>query len=60
MLNKLLSGRFIFTIVSAFVFASMSMNGFIDKNDVMQMVMMVAIFYFNRNDRNTPEQPKGV
>jgi len=60
MLRKLLSGRFIFTIVSAFVFAFMSMNGLIDKNDVMQMVMMVAIFYFNRNDRNTPEQPKGV
>jgi len=26
----------------------------IDKNDVVQLIMLIATFYFMRNDRNNP------
>ncbi len=58
MFNKLLSGRFLFTVTCAVVFAYMCFTRYMDKNDAMQLIMMVAIFYFSKNDRNTPT--KGV
>lgn len=55
-LEKLTSGRFLLTLTSCFVFCFMVVHRVMDKNDVVQLVMLIATFYFMRNDRNQPPQ----
>jgi hypothetical protein len=55
-MNKLFSGRYLFTVICAFVFAYLCITGSMDKNDAMQLIMMVAIFYFNRNEKQGVEK----
>ena len=55
-LDKCLSGRFVFTIVAAGVFAYLSLTKVLPTDKVMEIVLIVIYAYFNRNDRNTTEQ----
>lgn len=53
-LDKCLSGRFIFTIVCALVFAFLSITSKIPADKAVEVVMVVLVFYFTR-----PDRPKG-
>lgn len=50
-MNKLFSGRFIFTIVTAFVFAWAAFVGLLTNEQLVSIIMLVIGFYFNRTDR---------
>ncbi len=54
-LNKCLSGRFIFTVISAGVFAILSITGKIPAEKAVEVIMLVLVFYFTRTDRKTEE-----
>ena len=51
MKEKLLSGRFIFTIVCALVFAVLSINKTLPVDKVMEVILVVVMAYFSRGDR---------
>jgi hypothetical protein len=51
---KLISGRFWFTIIAGIIFLNMSISGFLDRKDVLNLITLIVVFYFNRNDRKTP------
>ncbi len=51
MIPKLLSGRFIFTVVCAGVFAVLSINKTLPVDKVMEVILVVVMAYFSRNDR---------
>lgn len=55
MIDKLLSGRFIFTVVSAGVFAILSITGKIPAEKAVEIIMLVLVFYFTRTDRQKEE-----
>ena len=57
MKDKLLSGRFIFTVCAAFVFVVLSLKGTLTVDKVTEILLIVIYAYFNRGDRK-PEQPK--
>lgn len=50
-LIKLLSGRWILTVVSAAVFGYMAVKGMMPSEDVKMIVAVVITFYFQRPDR---------
>jgi hypothetical protein len=54
-MDKLLSGRFIFTIVCAGVFAILSVMGKIPTDKVVDIITLVLMFYFTRTDRQKEE-----
>jgi len=56
MLSKLLSGRFIFTVVAAFVFAVLAIGKIMPVDKVYEIILIVVYAYFSRQDRT---QPKG-
>ena len=51
MKDKLLSGRFIFTVVSAFVFAYLSVTRVLPVDKITEILLIVIYAYFNRIDR---------
>ena len=55
-LYKLLSGRFIFTLVAAFVFAYMSVNSIINADSVKEILLIVIVFYFTKQRTNEKEK----
>jgi amino acid permease len=50
-MSKLFSGRFIFTLISAFVFAALALKGTLPQDKVMEVILLVVYAYFNRGDR---------
>ena len=50
-LTKFFSGRFIFTLITAFVFAVLSLRGLLPQDKVMEVILLVVYAYFNRADR---------
>lgn len=52
LLDKLGSGRFIFTICSAVVFMSLSLTNQMPADKIYEILFLVIMFYFNRPDRN--------
>lgn len=48
-LDKLSSGRFLFTIVCAIVFAAMSLTGKLPQDKVMEVILVVVYAYFTRS-----------
>ena len=52
-LMKLLSGRWILTVVAAFVFGWLSISGQLPADDVKMIIGIVITFYFTR-DRQEP------
>lgn len=59
MLSKLTSGRFLFTIITAVVFAYGSFKQYIPTEKQIEIIMLIIVFYFSRTDRNgnTPKTP---
>jgi len=55
MFKKLMSGRFILTIITGFIFLNLSIYGKLDAKDVMAIIIMVFTLYFTRTDRNKGE-----
>ena len=51
MIAKLLSGRFIFTVIAALVFAYLSIKGTLPVDKVHEIVLIVIYAYFSRGDR---------
>jgi hypothetical protein len=51
-MNKLCSGRFILTVVSALVFAYVSIRGVITSEAIAAILATVFSNYFNRGDRD--------
>jgi hypothetical protein len=49
--DKILSGRFIFTVVSAIVFAYLSIKKILPIDKVTEILLIVIYAYFNRSDR---------
>lgn len=50
-MQKLLSGRFIFTMVTAVVFMILSIKGVLPIDKVQEIILIVVYAYFSRNDR---------
>ena len=48
MINKLLSGRFILTIIAGVVFAYATYKGLLKAEAVSAIITMVFVSYFNR------------
>jgi amino acid permease len=47
----MMSGRFIFTVVCAIVFAVLSINKTLPVDKVMEVILVVVMAYFSRGDR---------
>jgi hypothetical protein len=56
-INKLLSGRLISTIIVMLVYAYCSVNGIIkpDRIDAITLIVLYAYFTKNRSDGNKPQ-----
>jgi hypothetical protein len=50
--EKLVSGRWIFTIIGAIVFAVLSMTNKLPSDKVVEILMIIILSYFNKGDRN--------
>lgn len=57
LLEKILSGRFILTVVSAGVFAYLSITKVLPVDKVTEILLIVIYAYFNRQDRK--QDPEG-
>jgi amino acid permease len=55
---KLSSGRWIFTVVAAVTFSYLSITGKLPPDKVMEVILVVVMAYFSRNDRK-PEGGNG-
>jgi len=51
MKDKLLSGRFIFTVIAALVFAVLSISKIMPVDKVYEIILIVVYAYFSRGDR---------
>jgi len=56
MLTKLLSGRWILTVICGVVFVYCAINKLLPKEAVISIITMVFVAYFDRNDRNGQAQ----
>lgn len=52
---KLMSGRWILTVVAAAVFGFTAISGMMDAADVKMLVAIIITFYFQRPDRQPPK-----
>ena len=50
-MSKLLSGRFLFTVVTALVFLWAATTKVLSNEQIVSIIMLVISFYFNRTDR---------
>ena len=50
-LSKLLSGRWIFTVICAIAFLYCVIARIFAPVDIKEIVMIIIVFYFQRNDR---------
>ena len=48
MFDKLLSGRFIFTIVTSYIFFDASAKGLLNADQIVTIILIVGAFYFNK------------
>jgi hypothetical protein len=60
LMYKVTSGRFVFTIVAALVYARLAMTGALKEDRVMEILLIVVYAYFSRprtdnNGNNTGE-----
>jgi len=57
---KLTSGRFIFTIIVAIVYAYLAVTGMMDENRINEITLIVLYAYFNRSrpPEIEPEEPE--
>lgn len=50
-MKKVLSGRFLFTVIAALVFAVLSINKTMPVDKVYEVILIVVYAYFSRQDR---------
>ena len=55
-MNKAMSGRWILTVVCSIVFLFSSVYKILPPVDVKEIIMMVVIFYFQKNGDAKPEK----
>ena len=55
-MSKFFSGRFLFTVIAALVFAVLSINKTMPVDKVYEVILIVVYAYFSRQDRT---QQKG-
>lgn len=48
-MNKLFSGRFLFTICTALVFVVCAAKGVLNNEQIVSIIMLVVTFYFAKN-----------
>ena len=48
MFDKLLSGRFIFTVVTSYIFLEASTSGKLDSAQIFGIIVVVVAFYFSK------------
>ena len=48
MKDKILSGRFLFTVITAIVFMWASMTGVLTNEQIVSIIMLVISFYFTK------------
>lgn len=53
LLEKLGSGRFIFTVITALVFLYCAIRGKLPPIDIKEIIMLVVVFYFMKNGSGT-------
>lgn len=53
MFDKIMSGRFIFTVIAAFVFAYLACTSRLTSDKVMEVILIVIYAYFQRSDRKS-------
>jgi len=56
--NKLLSGKFIFTVITGFVFAYTACKSIISGEQVYGIIMLVVAFYFGKRSETDNSKPK--
>ncbi len=56
MIDKLLSGRLILTIICGLVFAYVAVAKIVPPDAIISILTMVFISYFQRQDRKTEEK----
>lgn len=56
MIPKLLSGRFLFTVITAIVFAVLAITGKLPVDKVQEIILIVVYAYFSRQDRVQPKE----
>ena len=49
--EKILSGRYLFTVTCAVVFAVLAINKTLPLDKVMEVILVVVMAYFSRGDR---------
>lgn len=54
--NKLLSGKFIMTIVCSFVFAYCTINKIIESKDTITIITVVVYAYFSKDNKPNGDQ----
>ena len=59
LLAKLTSGRFIFTLITGFVFAYLAITGELSTERVQEVILIVIYAYFSRTDRGEKQINKG-
>ena len=47
--RKFFSGRFVFTVVTAFVFAYVAVKGVLSGPEINAVIMLVISFYFHKD-----------
>lgn len=52
-MNKLTSGRFVFTLITAIVFLYSVVFGILNNEQVVSIIMLVVAFYFNKKKGDT-------
>lgn len=57
-MSKLLSGRWVLTVVCGFVFAYLSIKKALPPDAVVSILTMVFVSYFQRNDRPEKQEVK--
>lgn len=57
-MNKLFSGRFLFTVVVAFVFAVLAIGKIMPVDKVYEIILIVVYAYFSRGDRQQKGEQK--
>ena len=53
-MKKLFSGRFIWCLVSAFVFGFLAIGKVLPADKVTEIVLVIVMAYFGRQDRTPP------
>ncbi len=54
-MNKALSGRFVWCVISALVFMILAINGLLAQDKVTEIILVIVMAYFGRSDRQVKQ-----